>query len=372
MERKHIAYFDYVRIIAALFVIFMHASSYYFRDIERANWSSYLLPIALSFSAVLMFFMMSGYLVISDPRSSDISLLKKRIPKLIVPLIAWTVLTAVYNAGINQDLTVSGIVTRAVSGLHTPIATPFWYMYTLAALYLISPLLSAGILALDEKGQRYILILSLIPTVFVALKCVSPDWLDPYLEINLVEKLTFLSGHLSTFVLGYFLCRSERRVPVWLLLLAEAAVLAIITYGTWYETIRTGQLFSGFVNQSAGLEVLQACLLIQLFRQLANRSALPRLRPLVGELTALSLGIYMMHDMLLSIMRRMGFDFGRLAYAMAGTVICFLICWMAPKIAATVPGLCYGLTGLSFQTACRSGNWIAGLNRLREKRNLRQ
>lgn len=91
-ERPHVDYFDGLRIFAALCVIFMHTAAGPLRAGVNTDWHLLNVCTSLAFTAVPLFFMMSGYLLMTSRKTADISvLLRHRLPRLVVPLAGWTV-----------------------------------------------------------------------------------------------------------------------------------------------------------------------------------------------------------------------------------------------------------------------------------------
>lgn len=86
-ERPHVDYFDGLRIFAALCVIFMHTAAGPLRAGVNTDWHLLNVCTSLAFTAVPLFFMMSGYLLMTSRKTADISvLLRHRLPRLVVPL----------------------------------------------------------------------------------------------------------------------------------------------------------------------------------------------------------------------------------------------------------------------------------------------
>ena len=71
-------YFDGLRIFAALCVIFMHTAAGPLRAGVNTDWHLLNVCTSLAFTAVPLFFMMSGYLLMTS-RKTDRRMLKQRI-----------------------------------------------------------------------------------------------------------------------------------------------------------------------------------------------------------------------------------------------------------------------------------------------------
>ncbi len=353
-EREHVHYFDYLRAIAAFFVIYMHVSAFPLRAGINADWHFINVLVSLGFTAVPLFFMMSGYLLLSDEKSTDIkSLLKRRLPKLIVPLIFWSLVAIITRLYYTNSLSAENIFDTCVSALASPAAVHLWYVYTLVALYLISPILYGGLKNLSRGG--HILVLSIIALVSLkpALQAVLPANLDRFLEIKFITQMGFLGNHLCTFILGFYLGKLKKKVPNSLLIFTIAALLAIISFGTYKLSI--SEYNQTFQNQSAGWEIFLAAAIFLLFKQVANKKSkiLSRL-PLIP----LSLAIYMMHNILLYAMEREEIIAKTFGETLINSLAIYAVCFIVTKTLATIKPLCYLTTGIPFKRASNTCNWI--------------
>lgn len=125
-ERPHVDYFDGLRIFAALCVIFMHTAAGPLRAGVNTDWHLLNVCTSLAFTAVPLFFMMSGYLLMTSRKTADISvLLRHRLPRLVVPLAGWTVVAVLWQALLGHTLTPGAIWARLVAALHGPAMIHF-------------------------------------------------------------------------------------------------------------------------------------------------------------------------------------------------------------------------------------------------------
>ena len=160
-ERAHVEYFDWLRIIAALSVIFMHTAAGPLRAGINTGWHLLNVCTSLAFTAVPLFFMMSGYLLMTSRKTADISvLLRHRLPRLVVPLAGWTVVAVLWQLFLAHTLTPGAIRAQLVAALNGPVMVHFWYLYTLIALYVLSPILYGGIRTLGKSGRVYLFVLA--------------------------------------------------------------------------------------------------------------------------------------------------------------------------------------------------------------------
>lgn len=353
--KKHIYYFDYIRLIAAVSVIYMHVAAGPLRRTINYDWHAMNIVTCFAFTAVPLFFMMSGYLLLNSDKTADITfLLKKRLPRLVFPLIGWTVIAVLWRLIFGAGLSISGFYHGMVNAIQSPAWIHFWYMYTLIALYMLSPIIYGGLKNLDKKGHIYICALICALNLKTILTILSPEWLKPFFQINILNHLSLISGTVTIFILGYYLGNLKKRIPNIVLIATAAIVLSIIIFGTYHLTVKNGEFIQTFQNQYSGFEIVLASCVFLLFKQNCNKEC--KLFKAVPVLS-LSLPIYLMHNILLTAMLSKMFvnTFWDTIYV---TVLNFIICFIVTKTIATIKPLCYILTGIPYSAACESCNWI--------------
>ena len=321
-ERAHVEYFDWLRIIAALSVIFMHTAAGPLRAGINTGWHLLNVCTSLAFTAVPLFFMMSGYLLMTSRKTADISvLLRHRLPRLIVPLAGWTVVAVLWQMFLAHTLTPGAIRVQLVAALNGPVMVHFWYLYTLIALYVLSPILYGGIRTLGKSGRVYLFVLAAAVSVHTVLLTVLPD--------------------------------------------GAAVTLAVISVGTWLLTVRTGEFNQNFQNQSSGFEIVLAACIFLLCKQTCNRPPRAWVRAALGSVVSLSMAIYLMHNIFLSMLYSVGVSPRSFGGTVGVTLLVFAACFAVTKTVATVKPLCYLATGKTYAEACRSCNWVYTFRRLR-------
>lgn len=321
-ERAHVEYFDWLRIIAALSVIFMHTAAGPLRAGINTSWHLLNVCTSLAFTAVPLFFMMSGYLLMTSRKTADISvLLRHRLPRLVVPLAGWTVVAVLWQMFLAHTLTPGTIRVQLVAALNGPVMVHFWYLYTLIALYVLSPILYGGIRTLGKSGRVYLFVLAAAVSAHTVLLTVLPD--------------------------------------------GAAVTLAVISVGTWLLTVRTGEFNQNFQNQSAGFEIVLAACIFLLCKQTCNRPPRAWVRAALGSVVSLSMAIYLMHNIFLSMLYSVGVSPRSFGGTVGVTLLVFAACFAVTKTVATVKPLCYLATGKTYAEACRSCNWVYTFRRLR-------
>ena len=357
-ERTHIHYFDYLRVVAAICVVFMHIAAEPLLMPVNIQWHLLNACTSFAFTAVPLFFMMSGYLLLSNSKTRDISiLLKKRIPRLLIPFIGWNIIAILWLTYHYDGFSMNALLDRLIASLNSPSMAHFWYMYTIIAIYMISPLIYGAIQSLSKKGHIYVLILIAIVSLRTILKTILPESIAQLTNIDFINKLEFFGGHVCTFVLGYYLGSCKRKIPNWILILGSVITLGIIISGTYYLTVKSGQYNQAFQNHSSGFEVVLAAFIFLLFKQNFNKSK-NWLKTIITPLVSLSLAVYMMHNILYSMLYAIEIKPQSFIDVVLVTLLVLIICMVVLKTVATIKPICYLATGMSFKAACNSCNWI--------------
>ena len=355
-DREHVWCFDYLRSIALFFVIFMHEAAGPLRIGLSTGWHILNICVSIAFTAVPLFFMMSGYLLMTDERTCDISfLLKKRLPKLVITLLAWTVTAAAWSSWISE-YDMSLFASNLLDALHKPAWVHLWYMYTLIGLYLISPILYSAIHSMNDSGRKYLLALVLIICLQGFIYAAIPGSIRPDAQLKFTSDIMFFGGHITSFILGFYLGSIKRHVNNMLLILAALIDIAFITLGTWHETVISGEYSDLFQSQSSGPEILLAACIFIFFKQNFNCDS--RLRHAISPLVSLSLGIYLIHDFLISYMHIYIWREETARHVLPVTAAILAVSYIIIKTLASIPVISYALAGLPFRSACISCNWL--------------
>ena len=365
-KNKHIYYFDWLRVVAMFGVIAIHAFGFVHNMGFSVEWGFVNLVMSLVYTSVPLFFMISGYLSLSDERTADVSImLKKRIPKILLPLIVWTVVSVVLNCLLSHDLSLSGIVAGIRNSLASPAWPHLWYLYTLLTITIIAPILYNGIKHLSKAGHILVIAVIAVITLRMMLQALLPSAVDAWLNIKVIKSLELFSGNLSIFILGYYLGSLKKKIPNWILALVFVGTLMIIVGGTSISYWRSGTINKDFQDQSTGFEILLAASIFLLFKQnITKPSRLLRIFPIAP----LSFGIYLCHDIVLAFIRRWT-GLSSFIGSAIWVVATFVVCYLMIKTIATIKPLCYIVTGMSYEQACNSCNWVYTFRKLKRNKD---
>jgi surface polysaccharide O-acyltransferase-like enzyme len=234
---------DFVRTVAILLVIFVHASSFPYSipgeitPTVMFNWFTSDVYGAIGYLGVPLFVMLSGALLL-DPSKADEPMgafYKKRFNRIGLPLIFWTIVFFAWSYGVYQKpLTLYNLEQGLLSGSY-PI---MWFLYMLAGLYLATPILRVLVKHLNRAKFKVLLVLWFMGTVTVPL-------IHTFTSFDYHPVFVFMDWG-GYFLLGTYLVNSEMRRSVVYPVLAFGFSVAVL--GAWIVTSTVGEAETGFFH----------------------------------------------------------------------------------------------------------------------------
>ena len=287
--REHIAAFDVLRSIAAAAVIVIHVLRPYrdqLGEIPDAQWMTAVTLNGLSRWAVPVFIMITGALMLSDPRAFSVGYyLRHRLTKVLIPFVAWSLLFAVL-AGVSQTGYDATVTTSRLAEL--PTHETYYHLgffYYFIPLYLLIPML----MLLVNSGQTATVIAT--TGAWLALTTFYLFHAEGVLGIDLV----MYGGYL---LLGYILLvyRPSRIAMLGLLALVGVAITDSIVISESLDagTYRVGRWFS---YKTVNTVVLAAFVFVGVVAYAHHLSA--RALAVFEFVGKHSLGIYLIHPLFL-------------------------------------------------------------------------
>lgn len=217
---------DLCRVIAIYGVILIHSSGaffYQYRVIPLGDWLSANFLDSLARSAVPLFVMISGALLLK-PSAEIVTLsnLARRISKVFFPLLIWSIIHLLYISNC------SGQEVDLYSLLKQPAMYHLWFVYMIIGIYIFLPVFQILFEAIRDKRnlQIYLLVIWLIITSL-------PIYL-PVPFLSLFQQNSFF-GYGGYFLIGAIIASSPKdRIPtaLWLLIFL---ISVLVTFAlTWW------------------------------------------------------------------------------------------------------------------------------------------
>lgn len=302
--KKRVVYFDWLNMLACFAVVVMHVNSRFWSFSADARWNWSLLIESLAYPAVGLFLMITGATLIDyRERYSTAEYAKKRILRVALPYIAWSLLAVVFHVMKGQlawaDITVQNLCTWLLNGSYYSV---YWFFAPLFACYAAIPVLSA-----IEKDRRVRLFAYMAGLSFVTL-CLMPmvsRWTGVRWNAELNTAVS--AGYLIYPLLGYVLSRVEVKRKLRILAYALGLAGMILRMAmTWRLSLRAGMVdyaYGTYLNFPCVLQTVAVFLLFKHLRfenEKANR--------LAKRLSAASFTVYLSHKFVMDVLDRFAIE----------------------------------------------------------------
>ncbi len=311
----HLPHADAARALAISLVVILHiAAALVDRGYAsgRLDWWVANLVDSVARIGVPLFVLVSGSLLLDPQRNETLPVFfRKRFVKVLIPLLGWSVIYIAWRIIYEGDSFTLQQAFLAV--IENTVAYHFWFLYMILGLYLVVPLLRIFTRTAEEKDYKYFII-----TWFIAV-CLPP-FLARFFGITLADFWVIVIGFSGYFVGGYFLSHAKfsLRATRWALVIYSISLLVTIL-GTYLLLRQNGQYDSYFYEYLSPNVILMSLSAYFLLRWLPYEriyQRMPGLGRLVALLCATSFGVYMVHVLLLAVLKG-----GRLGFVLSGASI---------------------------------------------------
>ena len=295
-QPKHWAFMDVLNVVAIFAVILLHSSLNIFDMQQDTAWNVALIYQCVAIFAVPVFFMVSGANLLGYRERYDTkTFFKKRALRVVVTLVVWSaviyLLLCFCSGAFGYEPRRFGIVEFVKELLTDNVISIYWFFYVIIGLYLVTPIFS--LIAADRRVLGYAIILGAVLTFLVP----AADAFAPVHYVTDPLAMRFFTWGLTYYLLGFYLVRYLTwRPPVWVLVLACAAAVAVMLGATWALNAGGGETYDNLFAAAEGLPTLvYAPAIFLLFMRGEERFAASKRRPVWRTLSALSLKVYAIH-----------------------------------------------------------------------------
>jgi surface polysaccharide O-acyltransferase-like enzyme len=234
----------------------------------------------ISAPGLVLFFMISGSLLLEETLSTKV-FLKRRFSKVLWPTLFWSLFYLIERLSISK-LSVNEMVKSFLSIPFSPQGNGvLWFMYALAGLYLLTPILSRWLKTASKREVEFYLLLwgvtLLYPYLTLALKVVQ----------GTSGILYYFTGFVGYYVLGYYLKLYYKKISVLYILaslfFAIAIPAAIYCSGTEFD------FYSVLWTLSLPVALMAFCWYV-VFMRFPNKYS-----SFAVNASKLSFGVYLVH-----------------------------------------------------------------------------
>lgn len=293
---------DAARVVSILAVVFLHvaASVVTGRDVGSTDWWYGNVYDSLVRWCVPVFIMISGALLLGgDKRESAGAFYRKRMTRIFVPLVVWTVVFLLWRgeqAAFSVDeLSLASVVRRIASGKpHYHM----WFLFMIVSLYLFTPFIR---ILVRHAARAELWLLAGLLFAVAALHEAAGVLVDRGVSLF----VSWFLSYLPYFLCGHLIATSDRTVPAGVLLAVFTGSVLLTALGCYLlagaRGLREGLYFYAY------LSVTVIPMSVSMMWLLKMRSFDRASGRLFRRLSGLTLGVYLIHPVFLEAFRRYAF-----------------------------------------------------------------
>jgi len=296
--------FDMLRCLACVMVVLLHASAQHWYALAPTDpeWIAMHVWNTATRAAVPIFFMISGALFLNAPAPTK-KLWTRNIPRLLSVFAVWSALYGI------DTMTLPGVLENPLRLLDYAMEGKYhlWFLPAMIGVYLLLPALYA--IAHYEGGRAlrpYLWVFGIFGIVCGTVAAF--DGMLPWaVSVGFAKVVPELCGYAGYFILGYALTKVDAScLRRWMLLLIFAGSAGIASAAGILYSRHTGAPVALLHGDFTVTTFFEAVSLFLLFRTVKTEPD-SRCAKVFGELSACTLGIYLLHPFVMELLLRLGF-----------------------------------------------------------------
>lgn len=280
MHQERILYLDWLRVIAAFMVVGIHTYGMLYLDCPKGMAEYYLgfWTGEIVRSAVPLFFMISGALLLRPGYDANPKKMVNKALKTLVLMFIWSFVFALFTL---HPITIKGLIFSTIKGpFH------FWFFEILIGLYLLTPVFKAITEYKDGIITRYYLLLFAFFGIIISSLQSIPychKWI-----MDVTGKISFeWLGFAGYFILGHYLTQIKSKQNPWLW--GVVFLCAVLIQG-WFTAHVSLQYTS---DKFWWLTIVEATSLFMLFSSLQDTRLFQWNG--IAKLASLTMGVFILH-----------------------------------------------------------------------------
>lgn len=305
-ERQRQLYLDVLRIVSIAAVVVIHTAAEYWTalDVTSYEWKVETVYDGLVRWAVPVFVMISGALFLDPSRDQPIKkLYGKNILRIVTIILFWGTIYALL-AGLPSDASAPSLYAffkAAIFGHYH-----MWFLYMIIGLYAMTPLLR--LITKDQAATRYFLAAAFLLNTAIPFIC---SFGKLYSLAALVDTLQIQLplGYSFYFMLGYYLKTVNMPRTGYVIAGVLGAIgLAFTVLLTLWASARAGAPVSTYFDNFSLPVCLTSTSIFLMARYRGEKSDNSRKGGgrIITALSSCTLGVYMIHAMLLEKLHAAG------------------------------------------------------------------
>lgn len=347
VSTARIAWLDWLRAIACLMVIMVHAcecvysNDYSFSFADSTSLWSVALISGLMRPAVPLFLMASSFLLL--PMKGSVSVFfKRRFARVAIPFAVWLALYAVLPAAWGEWSWAQSLDNLSTVWINfNPRGSHLWFIYMLLGIYLIAPIISPWLKNVSRRQEEFYLGVWFLTTFSWHLHEYVGDvagecWWNPY------PTFYYVSGAFGLVLLAHYI----RTYVDWSVKKTLAVAIPCLVLGYafcvgWFysqsgvaEEVRVLELSWQPSSFAPAIMSFGAFLLIRLIRVSTGV-----VYGVVRHISTMSYGMYLMHMMMLPAVFSMysGMSMPVYCVILATALTTYIVCYAITSVISRLP-----------------------------------
>jgi len=305
---------DLIRTVGIVLVVMLHVSNEYYTTIyqtplESAGfWWTATVYKSLTLSCIPLFVMLSGALLLQPSKIKEPIkvFLRKRANRIGLAFAFWSAIYIAWGFFVNQfPVTFDNVIEGTVKSLFTGPWYHFWFLYLIAGLYLITPILRAVVAYRSQNLLKYLIILWFLGVAVVPL-------LQLIIGYNVNNSVFVFGGWIGYFMLGIYLQKKRVRSSILYGLFFLGLIWTVSI--TWYmhflaHSLEQDYFFFDYLTANVIVASVAVFMILSRFNADWPGSKNPRFRQVVHAISENTLPIYLFHIIILESLQRGYFGF---------------------------------------------------------------
>lgn len=326
---------DLLRIIAAFMVVVIHVAAQYWDayPVSTYRWMSVNFYDSLGRPAVPIFLMISGMFLLNPSKKISFEVLwKKYIKRILILFVLWSTFYATWHDVFWMAIHGYPIAWKSVFMNICRGHYHLWYCILLFGIYLLLPILKK--IAEEDTLLRYFLVLT---GVFL----IGIPWIHSTYFNAFRQFLYFSFGSIFVwyFMMGYYLQRNPLQKNMRILSYGLAVLgFAVTFFGSQWKAQSLGMPYGYYDPQMPGVVLMAIGIFV--FFQHSTEKSFGKLARVIQSGAACSLGIYLIHPFILSLLDHLQIisPMWHLAYAIPlKAALVFAFSWISIGILRKIP-----------------------------------
>lgn len=339
-EPDRIVFLDWLRIIACLMVMVVHASeciysndySFSFSS-ELERWSACLINGFVR-PAVPLFLIASAYLLL-PLRTDTRTFFHKRFTRVVIPFVVWLVLYSILPV-LWGEYTTENVKSNLVQIFinFIPRASHLWFVYMLLGIYLIMPVLSPWLERVSRREEEFFLVVWLFTTLFWHAHEIFGDifgecWWNPF------PLFYYVSGYVGYLVMAHYIRKylywsMKKTLCIALPCFIIGYLFCIWSFYTRSSTVETVRQLELSWQTTSIAPVLMSFGAFMLIKKINYTG---KIYSVVRDISAKSYGMYLMHMLLLPYIFALFYPtLSPPVVILATALVTYIVCYLIARI----------------------------------------